>query len=207
MVQALASSGYIKSPNIAAAMEKVPRESFVLKEFRRRAYHDEALMIPGDQTISAPHIHAVILSLLDLKPGDKFLEVGSGSGILLAYARELIGRRGKVVGIELNEDAYNFSKNNLKTAKYSVTVVHGDGSLGYAKHAPYDKIVVSAAAPDVPKPLLEQLKPNGTLVIVIGAPNSDQSLIKIHKTKSGKLTTKEILPVIFVPLRGAHGWK
>ena len=208
LIKNLEMLGYIKSLKVKKAMLKVPRELFVPKEHYDQAYTDTPLPIPGDQTISASHMHAITLSELKLKEGEKVLEVGAGSGILLAYIREIVGNKGRVVGIEINKETYEFGANNLKKAGYKdVVLIHGDGSLGYPKYAPYDKIIVSAASPDIPKPIIEQLKTNGILLIVIGSPYGEQNLIKIKKTKSGKLIKKELLPVIFVPLKGKYGWK
>ena len=208
LIKNLEMLGYIKSLKVKKAMLKVPRELFVPKEHYDQAYTDTPLPIPGDQTISASHIHAITLSELELKEGENVLEIGAGSGILLAYIREIVGEKGKVVGIEINKDTYGFAKNNLKKVSYKdIILIHGDGSLGYPKYAPYDKIIVSAASPDIPEPIIEQLRPNGVLLIIIGSPYADQNLIKIKKTKSGRLIKKELLPVIFVPLKGKHGWK
>ncbi|MBI2005438.1 MAG: protein-L-isoaspartate O-methyltransferase [Candidatus Aenigmarchaeota archaeon] len=208
LIKNLELSGYIKSPKVKKTMLKVSRELFVPEKHYYDAYSDTALLIPGDQTISAPHMHAITLSELKLKEGDKVLEVGSGSGILLAYIREIVGKKGKVVGIEINKETYKFAKENLKKASCKdVILIHGDGSLGYPKYAPYDKIVVSAASPDIPKPIIEQLKPSGLLLIVVGSPYGDQNLIKVRKTKSGKIIENQLLPVIFVPLRGKYGYK
>ncbi|MBI2084090.1 MAG: protein-L-isoaspartate O-methyltransferase [Candidatus Aenigmarchaeota archaeon] len=192
---------------VAKAMSKVRRELFVPTEFIKSASMDQPIAIPGGQTISASHMHRIVLSELDLKPGEKFLEVGAGSGIMLAYAKEMVGKEGKVVGMEINMETYKFGKACLKKAGYkNVTYVHGDGSMGYPKYAPYDKIAISAASPDIPKPLISQLKSNGVILAVIGAPEGEQHLIKIRKTKSGDLISKNILSVIFVPLRGKYGW-
>ncbi len=208
LVRNLLTSGYIKSVDAKRAMLKVTRELFVPEDYYTQAYDDIPLPIPGNQTISAPHIHAITLSELKLKHGDKVLEIGAGSAILLAYIREIVGNKGKVVGIEINKETYEFAESNLKKSGYEdIVLIHGDGSLGYLKYAPYDKIVVSAASPDIPKPIIEQLKSNGILLIIIGSPYGDQDLIKIQKRKSGKLLTKELLPVIFVPLKGKYGWK
>lgn len=208
LIKNLELSGYIKSSRVKRTMSEVPRELFVPEKYYDEAYSDTPLPIPGEQTISAPHIHAITLSELKLKEGEKVLEIGAGSGILLAYIREIVGDKGKVVGVEINKETYEFAKENLKRAGYKdVILIHGDGSLGYPKYAPYSKIIVSAASPDIPKPLIEQLKPNGTLLIIIGSPYGEQNLIKIKKTKSGKLIKKELLPVIFVQLKGKYGWK
>lgn len=208
LIKNLEFSGYIKSSKVKKAILKVLRELFVPEKYYHEAYSDTPLSIPGNQTISAPHIHAITLSELKLNERYRVLEIGAGSGILLAYIREIVGDKGKVVGIEINKETYEFAKENLKKAGYKdIILIHGDGSLGYPKYAPYDKIVVSAASPDIPKPVIEQLKPNGMLLIVIGSSYGEQTLIKIRKTKSGKLIKKELLPVIFVPLKGKYGWK
>ncbi|MBI2542819.1 MAG: protein-L-isoaspartate(D-aspartate) O-methyltransferase [Candidatus Aenigmarchaeota archaeon] len=208
LIRKLSSQGYVKSSAVKRVMLKVPRELFVPEQYYDNAYIGTPLPIPGDQTISAPHIHSITLENLKLKKGDRFLEVGAGSGIMLAYAQELVGEKGKVVGIEINKETYKFAKRNVAKAGYKdIVLIHGDGSLGYTKYAPYDKIVVSATSPDIPKPLLEQLKSNGTMLIVIGSPYSEQNLVEVKKNKSGKVTRKEILPVVFVNLRGKYGWK
>jgi len=208
LVEHLIKHNYIKSSKVKKALLKVPRELFVPEKYYDEAYTDTPLTIPGNQTISALHIHTITLSELKLNEGDKVLEIGAGSGILLAYIREIVGNEGRVIGIEINKETYEFAKENLKKTGYKdVILIRGDGSLGYPKYAPYDKIVVSAASPDIPKPVIEQLKPNGILLIVIGSPSGEQTLIKIKKTKSGKLIKKELLGVIFVPLRGRYGWK
>ena len=208
LIKKLMFSSYIKSSKVKKAMLRIPRELFVPEKYYDEAYTDTPLTIPGNQTISALHIHTITLSELKLNEGDKVLEIGAGSGILLAYIREIVGNEGRVIGIEINKETYEFAKENLKKTGYKdVILIRGDGSLGYPKYAPYDKIVVSAASPDIPKPVIEQLKPNGILLIVIGSPSGEQTLIKIKKTKSGKLIKKELLGVIFVPLRGRYGWK
>ncbi|MBI1979117.1 MAG: protein-L-isoaspartate(D-aspartate) O-methyltransferase [Candidatus Aenigmarchaeota archaeon] len=208
LIKNLEFSGYIKSPKIKKAMLKVPRELFVPEKCYDEAYSDTPLPIPGDQTISAPHMHTITLSELKLKEGDKVLEVGSGSGILLAYIREIVGATGKVVGIEINKETYKFAKENLKRASCrDVILIHGDGSSGYSKYAPYDKVVVSAASPDIPKPIIEQLRPGGILLIVIGSSYGDQNLIKVRKTKSGRIIENQLMPVVFVPLKGKYGYK
>lgn len=205
LVKDLLSSGYIKSSAVKKAMLKVPRELFVPEEYYGQSYNDIPLPIPGGQTISAPHMHAIILSELNLKEGENVLEVGSGSGILLAYMRELVGEIGKVTGVEFKKSTYNFGKANLEYTGYKdVILKHGDGSLGYPKYAPYDKIIVSASARDIPRPLIKQLDPNGFMLMVMDTP-AGQELIKVTKTKSGEIIREEIMPVIFVPLKGKYG--
>jgi protein-L-isoaspartate(D-aspartate) O-methyltransferase len=154
-------------------------------------------------------MHAISLEALKLKRGEKFLEVGAGSGILLAYAYEIIKSKGKVFGIEIIPETYKFGKENLKKAGYSnkVSLILGDGSLGLPEYAPFDKILVSAACPDIPKPLMEQLKTPGRIVAVVGSPVREQELVLVEKTKNGKVKRKSLLPVVFVKLTGKYGWK
>jgi protein-L-isoaspartate(D-aspartate) O-methyltransferase len=154
-------------------------------------------------------MHAICLEALEVKRGEKFLEVGAGSGILLAYAYEIIKEKGKVFGVEIVPEAYRFGRENLKKAGYEnkVKLVLGDGSLGLPEHAPFDKILVSAASPDIPKPLIEQMEAGGRIVAVVGSPYGNQELVLARKTKNGKLTRKNLLPVVYVPLVGKYGWK
>jgi protein-L-isoaspartate(D-aspartate) O-methyltransferase len=209
IVESLEHLGYIKSQAVKKSMLKIRREDFVPKEYLRDAYIDTPLPIPGNATISALHMHAISLENLDLKPGDKVLEVGAGSGILLAYAREIVGEKGKVIGIEINPETYEFAKKNLKKTRYwnKVKLVLGDGSLGLPKEAPFDKILISAAAPDFPKPLIEQLKVGGIILGMIGSPGGHQELVRGEKMKDGKLRKQNLGGVIFVPLKGKYGWK
>jgi protein-L-isoaspartate(D-aspartate) O-methyltransferase len=207
VVKTLETMGYIKTQSMKSAMLKVRREEFVPSEIMEDAYLDTPLPIPGGATISAPHMHAISLQALELKPGDKFLEVGAGSGILLVYANEIVGENGKVFGIEFDKDVYEFGMENLKKTGYwnRVKLILGDGSLGLPNEAPFDKIMVSAASPDIPKPLIKQLKPDGKIVAVVGGAG-EQNLVSLEK-KGGKIEKKDLLPVVFVPLKGKYGWK
>ena len=206
IVESLERIGYIKSPIVKKAILKVKREKFVPEEIKEDAYFDAPLPIPGNATISAPHMFAIMLEELNLKSGEKFLEVGAGSGIMEAYAYEIIGRKGKVIGIEINPETYKFGRKNLGKAGYrNVKYILGDGSIGLKEEAPFDKILVSAAGPDIPKPLIEQLKEDGKMVAVVGG-SGEQNLVSLEK-KSGKIIRKDILSVVFVPLKGKYGWK
>ena len=208
MVKRLENLGYIRSENVKNAMLRIKREFFVPEHLKESAYIDTPLPIPGNQTISAPHMHALCLEYLELKKGEKFLEVGAGSGIFLAYAYELIKERNKVFGIEIVPETYEFARKNLEKAKYSnkVRLILGDGSLGLPEEAPFDKILISAAAPKFPPPLIKQLKENGIILGMIGSPYGEQYLVRGVK-KKGRLKTERILGVIFVPLTGKYGWK
>ena len=209
IVKHLGKIGYIKDPKIKKAMLKVKREQFVLPDYKQNAYVDMPLPIPGDATISALHMHAIFMSSVKLKAGDKVLEVGAGSGILLAYIKEVVGSKGKVVGIEFTPETYEFAKKNLKKSGYEkkVKLILGDGSKGVPEESPFDKIIVSAACPEIPRPLIKQLKRGGILVAPVGGISSGQDLIYLEKTKKGETIRKNLGGVIFVPLVGRYGYK
>jgi len=208
LVERLGDYGYIKNPKIKKVMLKIRREDFVLPEHRESAYNDTPLPIPADATISAPHMHAIYLSAADLKPGEKVLEIGAGSGILLAYMKELVGPKGEVIGVEITLEVYRFAKNNLEKSGHAkkVQLILGDGSKGVEKKK-FDKIIVSATCPEIPKPLIKQLKAGGMIIAPVGEPYGHQELIAVKKTKQGKIVMKNLGGVVFVPLRGEHGWK
>jgi protein-L-isoaspartate(D-aspartate) O-methyltransferase len=200
--------GLLKSPRIAQAMLRVPREDFTLAEYRDYAYLEVPLPIPGrGVTISCPHSYPLFYETLKLKEGEKFLEVGAGSGYGAALAREIVGKRGLVVTMEIDEETYGFAKENLERTGYGdIRLILGDGSLGYPPEAPYNKICVTATCPKVPEPLIHQLGLGGKLVAPIGHPNSIQSLVMVEKGQDGTLKTDVIEGVLYVPLRGKHGW-
>lgn len=208
LIERLEDYGYIKTPKIKKAMLKIRRDDFVLPEHKESAYNDTPLPIPADATISAPHMHAIFLSAADLKSGDKVLEIGAGSGILLAYMKELVGSKGEVVGVEIIPEVYRFAKNNLEKIGYAkkVEIVLGDGSKGVKKKK-FDKIVVSATCPEVPKPLIKQLKAGGMIIAPVGEPYGRQELVCVQKTRQGENLMKSLGGVAFVPLRGEYGWK
>jgi protein-L-isoaspartate(D-aspartate) O-methyltransferase len=207
LIKEYKSLGYLKSKKVERAFRKVKRESFVPQELKEQAYVDTPLPIPGGVTISAPHMHVICLEELDLKRGEKFLEVGAGSGIFLAYAYEIIKKKNRVFGIEIIEETYNFALRNLERAGYAnkVKLILGDGTLGLPEEAPFDKILVSAAAPDFPQPLVEQLKIGGIILAIIGY--HEQYLVKGIKRDENEIERKVVLPVVFLPLRGRYGWR
>lgn len=208
MVEHLKNIEYVKSKDVERAMLKVKREKFVWDKYKSEAYADTPLPIPGGVTISAPHMHAIFMSALKLKTGDKVLEVGAGSGILLAYMKEVVGSKGEVYGIEVIEEVYEFAESNLQRTGYGkkVKLILGDGSKGLPKYAPYDKIVSGASAPKIPNPWIEQLKPGGIIVSPVGPTHGTQDLIYLEKTKKGKIVSKNLGGVIFVPLTGQFGY-
>jgi protein-L-isoaspartate(D-aspartate) O-methyltransferase len=149
---------------------------------------------------------AIMNEALELEPGQKVLEIGAGSGYHAATLAETIGPNGRVYTVERVESLVRFARENLERAGYAdpVIIIHGDGSLGYPDRAPYDRIVVTAAAPRVPPKLLEQLKPDGIIVVPIGSRIFGQELVRIRKTDQ-KITRESLGGVAFVPLIGEHG--
>jgi len=148
------------------------------------------------------------LSAAQLKPGNSVLEIGFGSGILLAYAKEMVGPKGKVAGVEISPDVYIFGKRNLERAGYDkkVQLILGDVSKAVGKEK-FDRIFVSATAPEVPKPLVGMLKPEGMIIAPVGDAYGNQELVAVMKAKDGKLLTKRLGSVMFVQLRGEYGFR
>ncbi|MGZ4918829.1 MAG: protein-L-isoaspartate(D-aspartate) O-methyltransferase [Halobacteriota archaeon] len=183
---------------VIAAMSRVKREAFLPAEWRSYAYADEPLPIGCGQTISAPHMVAMMCQLLDVKPDMTVLEVGTGSGYHAAVLAELV-TRGTVYSIERHEHLAEEARNRLPS---NVVVITGDGSLGHEEKAPYDRILVTCSAPDVPPPLLTQLRVGGKMVIPIGKRSQELFLVckntEIHKEAHGH--------VAFVLLVGAQGF-
>jgi len=189
--------------SVLEAMSRVPREQFVPSQLRDRAYEDLPLPIGLGQTISAPHMVAIMCDLLDVSPGMKILEVGGGSGYHAAVLAVLVGPEGQVYSVERMPDLAAAARRNLQAAGIdNVTVVEGDGSLGLPEHAPYDRISVAAAAPRIPEPLKEQLRVGGKLILPVGG--GSQELILV--TRKNGFTVEEKMGVVFVPLIGKEGF-
>lgn len=187
------------------AIAKVPRHLFVPSIHRSHAYVDSPLSIGYAQTISAPHMVAMMCDLLELQEGQEILEIGTGSGYNAAVMAEIVGRKGKIYSIERIEKLAISAREKLEKAGYSnVEVILDDGSLGHAEHAPYDRICVTASAPDTPKPLVEQLKRGGIMVLPEG--ETYQNLYVIRKSMDGEITKENRGGVVFVPLVGDHGF-
>ena len=186
----------IKDKRVIKAMGDIPRHEFVPKDLKLYSYDDNPLPIENGQTISQPYIVALMSECLELKGNEKVLEIGTGSGYQAAVLSILAK---KVYSIEIKETLYNQAKNTLEKLNYkNIELIYGDGSVGYIKKAPYDRIIVTAAAKKVPQELIKQLKDGGILVIPVGAENI-QILTKITK-KNGKLKEESITPCRFVPL-------
>ncbi len=188
--------------DVLAAMNHVPREDFVPKELRLFAYENRPLPIGYGQTISQPYIVALMTDLLDVDKGDVVFEVGTGSGYQAAILSKLVK---DVYTIEIIPELAEEAKARLKRLGYSnVTVLEGDGYYGWKKAAPFDGIIVTAAAGQIPPPLIAQLKPGGSMVIPVGSAFQTQQLMLVKKDGKGKLSIKQVLPVRFVPLMGKH---
>ncbi len=187
----------VKDPAVLEAMRKVPRHEFVAPELQSRAYKDYPLPIGYGQTISQPYIVAFMTELLELQPTDKVLEVGTGSGYQAAVLAEIAK---EVVTCEILEPLATRARKDLERLGYdNVMVHHSDGYWGYKEGAPYDAIIVTAAPGFIPPPLLEQLKPGGTMVIPVGEEGETQNLLLVKKDLDGKTRTRNVLPVRFVP--------
>lgn len=213
VIKYLKRTGFVKDPRVIKAFLKVPRELFVPVEYRNHAYDDNPLPIGYGQTISAIHMVLMMCEHLDLKPGHKVLEVGTGSGYHAAIMAELVTSddglvKGHIFSIERIPELAEFARTNLMKAGYSdrVTVIIGDGTLGYPPEAPYDRIIVTASGPSIPEPLLEQLKTGGKLLIPIGEKFYLQELYLIRKKDDGTIEKKSLGGVAFVPLIGKYGW-
>ncbi len=213
LVDNLIKKNILKTPSVINAMRTVPRELFLPEDVKSSAYMDTPLSIGAGQTISAPHMNAMMCEYLELKPGDKVLEVGTGSGyhaVLCAFivAPENDGNTGHVYSIERHKSLADWARNNIINAGFGdkITVIQGDGTLGYPEKAPYDKILVTAAAPSkIPKPLKEQLANGGILCIPAGSKTFGQNLYVITR-KGDTFESKKITGVRFVPLIGEHGF-
>ncbi len=212
-VDRLVAMGYLRSRDVMRAMKMVPREDFLPATLRRQAYVDTPLAIGYGQTISALHMVAMMADALDLAAGQTILEVGGGSGYHAAVIAEVVaplsgGQAGHVYTVEIVPELARFAQENLRRGGYvdRVTALLGDGSLGLVEYAPYDRIMVAAAAPGIPSPLLDQLVDGGVLVIPVGDLHFFQELVRVRK-EGTQLRREGLGGVAFVPLRGEHGWR
>ena len=205
LVDDLKMRGYVTSKAVEDAMRRVPREEFLPADLREEAYVDSPLPIGEGQTISAPHMVAIMAENLDLKTGQKILEVGTGSGYHAAVCAEVIAPDGHIYSIERITSLASFAEDNLKRTGYAklVTVILGDGSKGLPDHAPYDRIFVAAGAPEVPSPLTAQLAHGGKLLVPVGT-RWYQDLIRVTR-QGAKLEKENLGGCVFVPLVGEYG--
>lgn len=203
MVREQLISRDIHNEKVLTAFRKVPRHKFVPGDLEKSAYEDRPLPVGEDQTISQPYIVALMTEILDITPEDRILEIGTGSGYQSAILAELAK---EVNSIERFQVLAKRSQDLLLELGYkNIKIKTGDGTLGWQEYAPYDAIIITAAAPKIPQPLIEQLKPEGLMVLPIGAGLS-QSLTLVQKINA-KLKFRELCSCTFVPLIGEYGWK
>jgi protein-L-isoaspartate(D-aspartate) O-methyltransferase len=205
MVRTQIAGRGVRDPAVLEAMRSVPREAFLPPELEEFAYADAPLPIERGQTISQPYIVALMAAAAKLRPGDRVLEVGTGTG----YAAAILGRIAReVYTIERHEELAQVAARRLSELGFAnVTVRHGDGTLGWPEHAPYEAIVVAAGGPKVPEALLDQLAPGGRLVIPVGEGREVQQLLRVVRQADGALRREDLGGVRFVPLIGAQGWE
>ena len=203
MVETQIAARGVKDERVLAAMRKIPRHLFIPGESRSAAYGDYPLPIGHGQTISQPYIVAMMTALLQISPGDRVLEIGAGSG----YQAAILGTLAKeVISIERIPEVARLAQENLTAAGITnVRVIVGDGTRGYSDRAPYDGVLITAATPSVPPPLIDQLAEGGRLVAPVGSRDL-QELIRL--TRRGNDLNREFFGgVVFVPLLGEHGWE
>lgn len=216
LVDSLAKQGILRTPKVTSAMRAVPRIKFLSPDSQSYDAVDTPLPIGFGQTISAPHMVSIMNEALQLEVGQKILEVGAGSGWHAATIAEIIAPKGTprsewghVYTVEIVKGLAETARKNIMNAGYGdrVTIVMGDGSKGYPEKAPFDRMLVTAAAPEVPKPLVDQLKLEGILLIPVGSYTMFQTLWKLTKENDGKLKQENLGGVAFVPLTGEYGHK
>jgi protein-L-isoaspartate(D-aspartate) O-methyltransferase len=204
MVKRLREHYKIQDERVLSAMNILPRHLFVSEAIKHQAYKDNALPIASNQTISQPFIVARMSELLELTPNSRILEIGAGSGYQTAVLASLAG---KIFAIErIPNLAAEAQERIQKLGYHNVTLRCADGTNGWEVYAPFDGILVAAGSPDLPQPLLKQLKIGGKLVIPIGKDTKTQNLIRITRTVNG-FQTEDFGACSFVPLIGEHGWK
>lgn len=214
LVDNLLKQGILHSPKVIKAMRTVPRLKFLPENMQSYSATDTPLPIGFGQTISAPHMVSIMNEALQLEVGCKVLEVGAGSGWHAATMAELISSRdepisewGHIYAVEIVPALAEQARKNIMNAGYGdrVSIINADGSKGYPEKAPYDRIVVTAAAPEVPQILLNQLKTGGLMIIPVGNVSLFQNLLRITKDSDGKSKRENLGGVAFVPLTGEYG--
>lgn len=212
----LIQGGILYSENVIRAMSLVPRIEFLPDEVKSEAYIDAPIPIGYGQTTSALHMTAMFCEYAKLSLGDKILEVGGGCGYMSCVYAEVVAPStetkenwGHVWSAEIIEELAKSAQDNVKKCGYSdrVDILHRDASLGIKEHEPYDVIIVTSAAPEIPQDLIDGLDVNGSLLIPVGGIYQFQQLLKIRKLADGKISKEELGGVAFVPMRGKAGWK
>jgi protein-L-isoaspartate(D-aspartate) O-methyltransferase len=211
LIQNYIARGLVKDELAFKAFKEVPREKFLPANYHSSAYSDHPLpLMNTGQTISAPHMTIMILEYLELIPGLKVLEVGAGSGYqaaLIAAAITSVKKVGHVYSLEIVPELVDFAQKNIEITGFNdrVTIISGDGTLGYEAASPYDRIILTAAGPELPPPLFEQLQVGGILVMPVGMPRMWQVMTKFQKTSESDFSREVLSSVAFVPLRGQYG--
>jgi len=205
LIHFLRDSGFLNDDNVESAFRNIPRHEFVPTSELDVAYSNEPLSIMKDQTISQPGVVSRMTEWLDIKDGQKILEIGTGSAWQTAILSYLVGT-GTVYSVERHSELVKFARENLeKFGLDNIHVILGDGSMGYPQESPYDRIIITAACTEIPLPLLEQLGENGLILAPVG--DSSQSLILLKKTSDGIIEIKNQSNYVFVPLLGKFGKK
>ncbi len=205
LINYLKNSRFLNDKKVEDAFRNIPRHEFVPSSELDYAYNNEPLQIMKNQTISQPGVVSRMTEWLDVRKGQKILEIGTGSGWQTAILSYLVGE-GTVYSVERHTQLVKFAQENLKKLDIdNVHVILGDGSIGYAKESPYDRIIITAACTEIPLPLIEQLKEGGLIIAPVG--DSSQSLVLLQKTINGIVEIKNESHYVFVPLRGKFGKK
>ena len=190
------------SPAVRRALRETPRENYVPDEQRRYAYENRPLPIGYAQTISQPLIVALMTEMLHLQPGDRVLEIGTGSGYQAAVLDAL---GAEVYSVEIVPELGERARKTLdENGHEGVETRVGDGYFGWEQAAPFDAVIVTAASDHIPPPLIRQIKPGGRMLIPVGSRYLTQKLVLVTRDSQGKVTTREVIPVTFVPLTGRH---
>ena len=205
LISILKNTKFLTENKIESAFRNIPRHEFVMPSELDRAYYNEPLPIMKNQTISQPIVVSRMTEWLDIKKGQKILEIGTGSGWQTAILSYLVGS-GIVYSVEFHPELVKFARENLeKLGIDNVHVILDDGSMGYPKESPYDRIIITAACTEIPLPLFDQLRENGLIIAPVG--DSSQSLILLKKTSEGIIELKNQSNYVFVPLLGKFGKK
>lgn len=202
MVEDQLAARNITDPRVLQAMRTVPRHEFVAPGDEDIAYDDRALAIGYGQTISQPYMVALMCELLAVETGHKVLEIGAGSG----YQAAILGQLAREIhAVEIVPELVLRARSVLARLGYdNVHIIQGDGTLGYPREAPFDRIIVAAAAPDIPQPLVEQLAEGGKLVVPVGDRGTQTCMVGVKR--DGELDLETSIACVFVPLLGRHGW-
>ncbi|OGI12140.1 protein-L-isoaspartate O-methyltransferase [Candidatus Micrarchaeota archaeon RBG_16_36_9] len=206
LIEHLKETRYLKSKQIEEALRKFPRYLFIPERMRDTAGIDAPLSIGYNQTISQPSTVVIMTEALNVKKNQKIMEIGTGSGCQAAILSHVVGNKGFVYSIEIVKELAEYAKKNIESLKIkNIEIIVKDGSTGLPEKAPFDRIIVTAASPDIPKPLINQLKIGGIMVIPIGNLFL-QEMYVVKKTERG-IRKKSIGNFVFVPLKGKYGFK